>query len=203
MPTDVRNDDLLLDRFMPQYEIREHHRILVAAPAEVTYAAARALDLQRSRAIRGIFRARQLIMGASPTAGPTSPTFLEQALSLGWRVLAEWPGREIVVGAATQPWRADVVFRGIPPDEFADFAEPGYMKIAWTLSAAPRGPGKSEFSTETRVMPTDPESLARFRRYWTFASPGILLIRRETLRLVKREAEAMASSARPAPAGRS
>jgi hypothetical protein len=45
------------------------------------------------------------------------------------------------------------------------------------------------FRTETRALATDPESRARFRRYWTLVSPGIVLIRWEMLRLVKREAE--------------
>jgi hypothetical protein len=39
------------------------------------------------------------------------------------------------------------------------------------------------------VLATDPVSRARFRRYWAALSPGILLIRREALRLVKAEAE--------------
>jgi hypothetical protein len=119
---------------------------------------------------------------------PSRP-FLEEVLSLGWRILAEEPGREIVLGAVTQPWRADVVFRGIPPEEFAAFDEPGYVKIAWNLAASPVGPRESVFQTETRVATTDPSARARFRRYWLVVSPGILLIRRETLRMVKREAE--------------
>jgi hypothetical protein len=36
---------------------------------------------------------------------------LAGAQSLGWGVLAEDPDREVVVGAATKPWAADVVFR--------------------------------------------------------------------------------------------
>jgi hypothetical protein len=111
-------------------------------------------------------------------------------LSLGWRILAEEPNREIVVGAVTQPWVADVVFRGVAPEEFAGFDEPGYVKIAWTLAVLPRGRDECVFRTETRVRATDPSARRRFRRYWLVFSPGILLIRRETLRLVRRAAEA-------------
>jgi hypothetical protein len=39
------------------------------------------------------------------------------------------------------------------------------------------------------VVTTDAQSRRRFRRYWSVVSPGILLIRHETLRLVRREAE--------------
>jgi hypothetical protein len=41
----------------------------------------------------------------------------------------------------------------------------------------------------TRVTTTDPESRKRFRRYWATYSPGIVLIRREALRIIKNEAE--------------
>ena len=57
--------------------------------------------------------------------------------AMGWGVLAEIPGREIVMGAVTQPWEADVVFRPLPSAEFAAFAEPGFVKIVWTLRADP------------------------------------------------------------------
>jgi hypothetical protein len=82
-----------------------------------------------------------------------------------------------------------VEFRGLPPDEFAAFAEPGYAKIVFTLAADPLSQNRSVFRTETRVMTTDPESRARFRRYWSVFSPGILLIRYEMLRLLRQEAE--------------
>jgi len=183
--------DGLLDPFMPDYEVRECHQARVAAPAAVTFASARGLELHRSPLIRGVFRARELVMGATAARdrAPQGP-FLEEVLTLGWRILAEDPDREIVIGAVTQPWAADVVFRGVPPEEFAAFDEAGYVKIVWTLAAAPLGPRDSLFRTETRAIATDPDSRARFRRYWTLVSPGIRLIRRETLRLMKREAEA-------------
>ena len=104
-------------------------------------------------------------------------------------MLAEIPGREIVAGAVTRPWEADVVFHAIPADEFAAFDEPGWVKIAWTLRADPCGARKSVARTETRVVTTDPIAREKFRRYWALVSPGILLIRRISLRIVKREAE--------------
>ena len=66
---------------------------------------------------------------------------------------------------------------------------PGYAKIAWTLEVEAAGASSSRFSTETRVMTTDPVSRERFRRYWAYLSPGILMIRYEILRLVKAKAE--------------
>jgi hypothetical protein len=188
-------NDELLDRFMPSYEVRECHQVRVAAPADVTFAVARELGLSRSPLVRVIFRGRELLMGSTGKRDEApSRALLEEVLSLGWRTLAEEAGREIVVGAVTQPWRADVVFRGIPPEAFAAFDEPDYAKIAWTLAAVPLGPGASVFRTETRVATTSPSARTRFRRYWAMVSPGVLLIRREMLRMVRREAERRAQA---------
>ena len=109
--------------------------------------------------------------------------------ALGWRVLVEVPGREIVMGAVTQPWKPNPVFRGLPPEEFAAFAEPDYVKIVWTLRADPIDATASIARTETRVATTDAHARAAFRRYWSWVSPGIALIREMSLRLVKKEAE--------------
>jgi hypothetical protein len=91
---------------------------------------------------------------------------------------------------------ADVQFRGLSPEEFAAFNEPGYAKIVWTIEVDPIGPSESIFRTETRVATTDPDSRRRFRRYWSLVCPGILLIRREILRVVRREAEHQARAPR-------
>jgi hypothetical protein len=185
--------DPLVDRFMPKYEVREVHQTRVAAPAEVTFLAAHDLDLQRSTIVRALFTGRELLMGGEHAKREQGPGFLAEVLALGWRVLAEEPGRELVIGAVTQPWKVDVQFLGLGPEDFTDFKVPGYAKIVWTLSVKPVGVAESIFSTETRVATTDPESRARFRRYWSVFSPGILLIRYETLRLVRREAERLAA----------
>jgi hypothetical protein len=187
--TGADDQDALLDTFMPDYEIVERHRVQIAAPAEIALAAASEMDLQGSVISRGIFKARERILGADPDATVRPRGLLAFVTSLGWGVLAEIPGREIVMGAVTQPWLANVVFRALPPDEFAAFHEPDYVKIVWTLRADPLGPAESMFRTETRAVATDPVSRARFRRYWSFLSPGIILIRWVSLGPLKVEAE--------------
>lgn len=188
-----RTRNPLLDPFIPRFDVRERHEGKVLAPAALTWAAARELDLQRSPLIRGILRARELLMGAraAPEQLPTGP-FLDQVLAIGWRVLAEDPEHWIVFGAAAQPWKADVVFRSLAAGEFADFDEPDWVKIAWTVEVARLDESRSLFRTETRAVATDPGARARFRRYWALVRPGIVLIRREMLRVVRSEAEARA-----------
>lgn len=183
--------DPLLDTFMPEYEVAERHSVPLPVPPEVALAKAAQIDLQRSVVIRAIFRMRELVLGAEDDAssGARPKGLVADITSLGWRMLAEAPGREMVFGAVTQPWLADVVFRGLAPAEFAGFCEPGHVKIAWTLRADPDGSGRSIFRTETRVVTTDPLARRKFRWYWARFSPGIVLIRRIMVGQLRRDAE--------------
>jgi hypothetical protein len=181
--------DPLLDRFVPQYDVVERHHIRVAASAGVTLAAAAQASLKSSALSRAIFRARELVLGARPDLSSETRGLLAEMKSIGWGVLAEEPGREIVMGAVTQPWLADVTFRALPPDQFARFDQPGYVKIAWTLRADPLSPSESTFRTETRAVATDAAARRKFRWYWARFSPGIALIRRALLPAVRADAE--------------
>jgi hypothetical protein len=188
-PPSPEEQDPLLDRFMPSYDVAERHHVRVAAPAAVTLAAAQEMDLLHSPSVRAIIRARELILGAKPDDRPRPRGLLAEVQSLGWGVLAEVPGREIVVGGVTKPWEANPTFRALPPDEFQRFSEDDCVTIVWTLRADPVGTAESIFRTETRVRTTDPAARARFRRYWAFLSPGIILIRWISLGPLKAEAE--------------
>lgn len=199
--TGADDRDDLLDQFMPMYEVAERHHVRIAAPAAIVFAAATEMDLEQSLIVRAIFKAREWVMRSHPASEPEARAFLTQMRAIGWGVLAEIPGQEIVMGAVTQPWMADVVFRPLPTDEFASFHDPDYVKIAWTLRADPLGVAGSIFRTETRVVSTDPAARAKFRRYWAFVSPGIILIRWALLGPLKAEAErrARAAGALPTP----
>jgi hypothetical protein len=181
----------LLDRLMPEYEVCERHSVSVSAPADLTFLASRNISFHDSPLARALFALRALpgrLRGA-PAAPTTRRPVFDEVIAVGWYQLAETAGRQLVMGAVTQPWRQKVQFHGLPADEFVAFREPGHAKIAWTIEVEPLGPSSSVFSTETRVTTTDPISRERFRRYWAFLSPGIRLIRYGILRLVRAEAQ--------------
>jgi hypothetical protein len=189
--------DELLDRFLPNPEVDEYHQMKVGAPAAITLAAAKETDLQSSPIVKAIFwlRAVPALLGGEPFRPQGSRGIVAETLSLGWGVLAEVPDREIVIGAHTQPWREQVTFHPLPPQEFAGFNQPGYVKIAWTLRAEPLGPKRSRLVTRTRAVATDPESRKRFRRYWAPMSAGIILIRYAGLPRMRNQAERRAAHA--------
>jgi hypothetical protein len=188
VPADGDPPDRLLDRFMPTYEIVERHQVRINAPAALALAAAKEQELGRVPLIRAVFRTRRAVMGGT-TDRTLPPTLLAQMLSIGWRILAEDPDREVVVGAVTQPWHGNVVFTPVPSDVFAGWSEPGYVKIVWSLRVDPVDEWRCVFRTETRAVATDPEARRRFRRYWSLVSPGVWLIRRLSLGPLKAAAE--------------
>lgn len=181
--------DSQLDWFVPDPEVAEHHEIEIAAPANVVMAAAKSLELMKSPVVRGVIRAREIAMGAHSDKRRHPSTLFEQMQSMGWVVLSERAGREVVMGAVTQPWVAAPVFRSIPSTEFRDFSEPGYVKIAWTLRVDPVDGAHSIFSTDTRVRTTDSKTRQQFRDYWSFVAPGVKLIRMAMLHPLRRAAE--------------
>jgi hypothetical protein len=153
------------------------------------YEVARTFDLLSLAPVRAIFWLRARLMGATRQPPRRPQGIVAETLGLGWGMLAERPGRELVMGAAAQPWKADVGFRAIPPDRFAAFAEPDLVKIVWTLEAEPIEPALTLFRTETRARATDEGARRKFGRYWRFVGAGIVLIRWLLLPALRREAE--------------
>ncbi len=165
------------------------HTIRVHAPADLVFDVAENFDLASLRPVRALFWLRAKVLRAKGSARPGPMRLGHEMSDIGWGVLARSPGRLLVMGAATQPWVADVEFTSIAPDAFSAFSEPGYIKIAWTLETQPLRPGASLLSTETRVVATDDEARRRFSRYWRMFGAGIVLMRLLLLPAVRREAE--------------
>jgi len=179
----------LFDRFLPGPDVRERHATLVRAPADLVLDVARNLDMQALPAIRAIFWLRTKLMGAKNTPPARGVGLVAFTRSLGWGVLLDQPGRAYVSGAACQPWKADVVFSPIPPEEFATYAEPDRVKIAWSLETEPLEPELTRLSTETRAAATDEQARVKFLRYWRVARIGIVAIRLLLLPAARRAAE--------------
>jgi hypothetical protein len=182
--------DAPIDRFIPEFDVRERHEIVVHAPSALVLDVARTFDLRSVPAVRAIFWLRSKLLGAKESALPDDRRGLvAETLGMGWGVLLDEPGRIFIAGAACRPWHADVVFTPIPPEQFAAYHEPDKVKIVWTLEAMPVASDTTQLATETRVRAIDISARAKFRRYWWMFGVGILVIRWLLLRAVRREAE--------------
>lgn len=195
---DTEPPDAELDRLMPRYDVVERHHIEVHAPAPVTLAAAREMDMRATPVARAIFRAREIVMG-SQAEPRSSAGFVDDMRAIGWGMLADLPDHEVIMGGVTKPWEPNPVFRAVPADAFQAFAEPDLVKIAFTLRVDPIDDQRSIFRTETRAVATDEQARHKFRTYWSLLSPGIIMIRWAMLRPLKADAERRFRDARAEP----
>ena len=174
----------LLSEVLPEFDFRERHARSIDAPPERVFAAVRELSADDTPVVRLLFRLRGL-------GGDTGRPIFQQMERFGFAVVAEEPGRELVVAAIGQPWRLRGGSRPRGAD-FRTFAEPGYAKMAlnWRFE-------DGTLSTETRVQLTDARARRLFRRYWLVIRPFSGLVRRAWLRAIARRAGAGAGALEP------
>jgi hypothetical protein len=139
-----------------------------------------------------LFWLRGLPALLSPNSEPegTPDLTLEGLLQSGFILLAENPPHELVFGTVGQFWTPTGESDDVPDVDaagFQDFDQPGYAKAAANFSLVQQSDGVTRLATETRVRCPDEASRKKFRLYWTLIGPFSGLIRKEMLRLVKRE----------------
>jgi hypothetical protein len=180
---------VLIDRFLPKYDVIEHHEMKVDAPVDATYRAVKDLDLARSPIVLALLAVRGLPTLFTGAVKPSRRLGLNELLQAGFVVLGEEPNREIVLGIVGKFWQLTSGVHRIEPGEFSGFDAPGFAKGAWNFLVSERTSSGSTVMTETRVACTDQDARRKFKRYWTLVGPFSALIRRALLRGIKRDAE--------------
>ena len=180
---------MLIDEFLPDYDVIEHHAVDVDAPVDEAYRAVKELDLARSPIVLALLFARGLPHLFTGAVKPKRQLRLDDMVESGFVVLGEEPDRELVLGIVGKFWQLSSGVLRIQPDEFAGFDTPGYAKAAWNLVVSARPGGGSKVETATRVVCTDDAARRQFSRYWWLIGRFSALIRRVMLRNIKREAE--------------
>ncbi len=182
--TAAASEDLpLIDHFMPLPHFQSAHSIEIDAPKERVFAAIERLDLRQSLSCRALFALRGL-----PRDGLT----MDGLRRMGFTNLAARENRELVLGLTGRFWRARGGIERLEGDEFVEFEREGYAKACASFRIESRPAGGVRLSTETRIFCLGQNAWRRFRRYWVVVQPLSSHIRREALRLIKREAERVA-----------
>jgi hypothetical protein len=180
-----------LDRVIATPRLVEIDRVDLAAPPNVVWARVRHGALGRSRTARALFAIRTAVgrwVGDETPAGDVRIDDLTSSPDRpGFQRLIDDPPRELVVGAIGRVWRLRIPFVHVADAAaFAAFAEPEYVKVAWSIRVTPHGPG-SHLELEVRVDATDDRAWRRFRVYFAGIGPASRFMRRGLLRSLVRE----------------
>jgi hypothetical protein len=172
---------LLINDFLPKYDVNERHQISVSAPIGRVYVAAKELDISGAKVTRWLFRLRGL---------PASSQFAkDDFLKIRLISLAEKENEEAVLGLVGKFWKPTGNLLKMDAEGFLAFNQSGYAKAVWNFSLQKKSDNHVILATETRVFCLDDQSRKWFRLYWTLIGAFSGLIRKEILQIVKQNAE--------------
>jgi hypothetical protein len=161
-----------LDRWLPEFDVREYHEAEVAASPQEALRVLLATPAAPDQLVRKLFRLRR-IRGAEGT--------LEELFEHGFLVLERTP--TLFLAGAIAGVRGEHRGQPQPGDagRWLSFAAPGAVKIALEFHAEELPGGRSLLATETRVLALDARARRAFKGYWLFVGPFSGLIRKRWL----------------------
>lgn len=176
---------MLIDEFVPEFEFRSRHTILVPAPKDAVRRAIEEWRPEDSLLWRLLLRLRGL--------GRPLGTLREWAEANGFLRLAETED-EVVYGQIGRFWaRRERGALASPRtvEEFRRFDDPACAVAAFTLHWTEEAGAQTRLHTETRVRALGPQARRRFRLYWLLIRPFSGLLRRSMLSGIKARAITM------------
>lgn len=161
----------LLDAEVSKWQFDEVHEIEVEAPPQRVYDAIRAVTANEIYLFRTLTAIRRFGRPGpeSIVNAPGRQPILDVATRGGFKLLADDPPREIVLGTIIIPPRQAVA--------------------AMNFLITPIDANHCRVTTETRVYASNLAAARRFATYWRIIHPGSDIIRRMWLRAVKKRAE--------------
>ena len=185
---------MLIDDYLPEYHAREYHETIVPAGGTQVYAALRTADFGESlivhtllglRGFPALFAGSRGLPGRMRAGEPPRVLTLDAFSRGGFHLLAEEPGRELLIGLVGRFWTPSGGLTATDAERFRQPLAAGTAKAAWNFTVEEISPGRARLATETRVFCSDGASLRAFRCYWVVIRPFSGLIRRFMLRAVK------------------
>ncbi len=174
-----------LSDFVPNARLREHDDVSTPATADRALELARHFDLARSPVVHALFWLRTIPERLASSEVKPAPDLRIDAIGrtgAGFMVLEDSRERRLV-GAIGRFWESDIQFARVEPAAFAKFAEPGWAKVAWELTAEATENG-SRLSIDLAVSATDAAAWTNFERYFRWIGPFSRFIRRHELKLI-------------------
>ncbi len=189
---------MLLDEFLPTFDVRASYAIRIVAPPDRVYTSLRTADFDHWGLMRVLFGVRalpgflwepQATWRRLYSERRRQRVTLERVLERGFSLLGERPGEELVLGTVGRFWVARGELGPVSPQSFREPSPPGTAKAAWNFVVRRESQGRIKLTTETRVLCADAQTRRRFRAYWMLVGPFSGLIRCEMLAAVRAAAQ--------------
>jgi hypothetical protein len=200
MTTATAPQPLMLDWLLPEFDASLVEHLVIDGDPESIYRAMATIDMadipKSSTPVRLLFAARgaaerlvsALLGRPAPGPEPEHPLRLDDLPAHGdWVKLADDPPAEFAFGVIGRFWGGETVWETIDADRFVAFDEPGFAKIACSISLRPYGTARTLATYETRTQALDPDSRTHFLRYWRVVRPGVAIVMRAFLHAVAEE----------------
>ena len=171
----------LQDKYLPVYHFVETHLIDIRSDAETIYKAALTSDFSTSPVTKVLLSLRGI---------STQRSFgLDAAREVGFTLLEEVDGREIIFGLTGQFWKARGNIQYLSRHDFIKFNDENFAQATWNFSIVENSIDFCRLLTETRIYCPGKLTRMKFRFYWLFIKPFSGLIRMEMLKAIKSAAE--------------
>ena len=183
---------MLIDSFMPQPKTSERHTVEIAARAPDVYDALWTTDLAGPLVIKALMGLRMLpgrLLRPQKSRNPFQRVGLQDLIEAGFGILAEEPGREVVLGITGPFWQPVGNTLPFNKSDFDGSVRPGVARAVWNFTVEQTGEKQTILATETRVACGDDASRLKFRIYWLAVRPFSGLIRRIMLKAIKQACE--------------
>ena len=177
----------VLDDAMPEYQFSERHSARVHAQREQAMQSVRLATFGDMESLDTLLKIRAAALRIHDTGSSLHDLRVLDAFAASG-FLTGGSEHEVVMFAAM-----NVRTKRRPEErtlqEFADYREPGALKMAFNFDVEDAGDGWSTVSTETRVWALDDSTRRGMGQYWRLIVPGSGLLRRQWLEGIKRRAE--------------
>ena len=175
---------MLLDDYLPEYDIVERHRAVIDLPRDELWEAFQQTDFSRSFWIRFLFRLR----GLAVKQGIPIPMTFTSMERWRFKLLDAAEPEYMVIGLVGKFWTPTGHLQRIDRKSFLENSWEGFAKTAFSFEFEPLEDGSTVVATETRIQMTDEKSRRAFLRYWRVIGPFSKWIRRLMLEQIELQA---------------
>lgn len=178
-----------LDEIMPEYQFFEKHSTRVHARPDQVMRAVRESRFGDLKSFSTLMNIRSVALRIHDKGDSLRDKRVFDVFTLSGYVSGANDHEVLLAGGANARVGRPLQLPNL--QAFAEYHEPGAVKMAFNFHADDIGNGWCIVTTETRVLATDDATRRGMSRYWRLIVPGSGLLRRQWLDAIKEKAESL------------